>query len=222
MAPPKNQYRKAIFIRDIRKTWYIDGINSNINTIEKIYEMLKVEVKGASEVICIGNSSGGYAATLFGILLGAHRIFSISGFFEIESESNYPENIALREANNNIEKSKWFHLRPLLMNSKIPLYFLYPKNCPLDRGQAKIAEQFHSVRSIAFGGKTHGLCAFPFNYPWLFISNQIDLDKLIKLNKNKLWTKLEFSIRLIGFYKTFIYLFNLNRKKIIKFFHALM
>jgi len=56
---------KHIFLRDIKKQWYITGINSQINSPELLLNFLKKEVKGFS-TITVGSSAGGSAEVLYG------------------------------------------------------------------------------------------------------------------------------------------------------------
>ena len=42
---------KHIFIRDIKKQWYLNGINKQINTPNKLYEFLKSETQDYNNII---------------------------------------------------------------------------------------------------------------------------------------------------------------------------
>lgn len=75
----ENAY-KHIFIRDTHKQWYLSGINSRIDSPEKLLLFLKHETNGFS-VITLGSSAGGYAAVLYGQLLGAEASLSFNGQF---------------------------------------------------------------------------------------------------------------------------------------------
>lgn len=57
--------RKSIFVRDIRKQFYCEGINNNLNSIDKLLGFLKKETKNF-DVITVGSSAGGYLAALVG------------------------------------------------------------------------------------------------------------------------------------------------------------
>ena len=52
-----------IFVRDMWKQWYINGINQKIDSVEKVIEFLRTETENM-RVTTVGNSSGGYMATL--------------------------------------------------------------------------------------------------------------------------------------------------------------
>lgn len=51
--------QKHIFLRDIYKQWYASGINSTLDSIDKVVDWLKVEVKGYTRIVCLGSSGGG-------------------------------------------------------------------------------------------------------------------------------------------------------------------
>lgn len=74
--------RKIILIRDIKKQWYFDGISSKVSNIEEVLQLLKQETSGL-QITCVGSSAGGFAATLFGCLLEAERVFNLSGQFSL-------------------------------------------------------------------------------------------------------------------------------------------
>ena len=69
----RNAYSLIILVRDIYKQWYLTGINSTINTQEKVIEKLKELTKGYEVTTC-GNSAGGYMSVLAGIKMEAYRI----------------------------------------------------------------------------------------------------------------------------------------------------
>lgn len=69
----KNKISKAkkhIFLRDIFRQWYLEGINKDLNSIEKVKDFLEFETRGTM-IINVGVSSGGFVAVLFGTLLNA-------------------------------------------------------------------------------------------------------------------------------------------------------
>jgi len=88
---------KHIYLRDVNCLWYSKGISNEINSPEALLNFLKKETEG-KKVITIGSSAGGYAAILFGVLLGAKRIFAFSPQIappaNLNSQYNLPEMIA--------------------------------------------------------------------------------------------------------------------------------
>ena len=216
LSPPRSEYRKAIFVRDIRKTWYVDGISGDRNSIDSLYDLLREETRGFSEVVCVGSSAGGYAATLFGLRLNAQKIFNISGFFEIVSQVDEPTNLALQVAQHVSEKAKWFDLSLPLKEGKSAIYYFYPQNSQLDKAQAQIVENVDCVRAFAFNEETHGVCAQNFVYPTLFVKSKIELDSLFHQTKHKSWGRFEFSVLTLGPIRSLLYLGMHLKKKILK------
>lgn len=69
-----------IFLRDINRSWYHEGNDESFDNIEGTVSFLKQQINdsGAKRVICIGNSMGGYAAILFGVLLNVDYILTFA------------------------------------------------------------------------------------------------------------------------------------------------
>lgn len=76
------KYGKMIFVRDMWKQWYINGINQKIDSVEKVIEFLRTETENM-RVTTVGNSSGGYMATLVAQKLNAKMAYCVSGQFDI-------------------------------------------------------------------------------------------------------------------------------------------
>ncbi len=64
--------KKHIFLRDIRKQFYVEGINNVLNSIDKLVEWLKRETQNYS-VITAGSSAGGMQQRLSGHCLGQRK-----------------------------------------------------------------------------------------------------------------------------------------------------
>ena len=69
-----------IYLRDLSQTWYHSGLPGISRNIEETASFLKRQVTVAStgKVVLVGNSMGGYAAILFGILLEANIVHAFS------------------------------------------------------------------------------------------------------------------------------------------------
>ncbi len=108
-----SDYHELIFIRDVYKTWYSEGISAESPSIEATLSRLKKLTEKADYLVCVGNSAGGYAALLFGCLLKANAIFSFSGFVNLDDEiCNDPLNPKLKEATVHVQKKQWFIIPP--------------------------------------------------------------------------------------------------------------
>jgi hypothetical protein len=67
---------KRLFVRDLRQSWYHRGMPEHGTTIEEVRESLAslIASHDVERLVTAGNSAGGYAALLFGTLLGAESV----------------------------------------------------------------------------------------------------------------------------------------------------
>jgi hypothetical protein len=74
----KNFRCHSIFLNDFNKRWYLNGIPGLGSTVDEVVKSLKqlISTFNYSKLIILGISAGGYAALLFGSLLGADTILS--------------------------------------------------------------------------------------------------------------------------------------------------
>ena len=121
---------KHIFLRDIKKQWYLTGINSNINNPEKLLGWLKAETEGY-KIITVGSSAGGYAAVLYGQLLNAEKIYSFNGQFRfdhlLKTSTEKVDPIVFREAGN-ICLRKYYDIKDFISQANSIYYFCSIKN----------------------------------------------------------------------------------------------
>lgn len=69
-----------IFIRDMEQAWYFNGIRGLSENIEENIKGIKEIIKDipANKIIFIGNSMGGYASILYGILLNIDNVLAFA------------------------------------------------------------------------------------------------------------------------------------------------
>ncbi len=200
---------KHIFIRDIQKQWYLHGINSEINSIEKINEFLKNETKGY-KVIMLGSSSGGYAASLFGSLLKVEHVISFNGQFQLldllKTSSQDVDPILFRERDN-IEINKYFSLRSIIAgNSKI--YYMYSNKSSWDIANKEHIEDL-DIPTISFTTKNHGIPFVKSALPYVINADIRTYNKWL----GNIYNPLLFSFKYGGFWKT-MYILLLKAKEI--------
>jgi len=139
--------KRSIFIRDIRKQWYIDGINKNIPNIESIASWIN-EHHESSKLICVGSSAGGYAAVLFGCLLKASYVISFNGQFSLNNQVKKVENTILRDKEFDLQY--YYNLLDLIRNSETLIYYLYSCYSRLDREQSVFIKDMDNVITVPF------------------------------------------------------------------------
>ncbi len=71
---------KRVFVRDLRQAWYHAGLPPNGRGLLSVAEELRGVMAGenVTRLVVAGNSAGGYAALIFGRLLGADVVLSFA------------------------------------------------------------------------------------------------------------------------------------------------
>lgn len=206
------QVYKHIFIRDIQKQWYLNGINSHINSPKKLLKFLKTETQGY-KTIYLGSSAGGFAAVQYGQQLNAEKIFSFNGQFELNSlltRSSEPKEPLIFRNKNNQELLPYFDARNFITDPKKIFYFQSNKS-DWDIEQAQAINEIE-LNHIVFNSSNHGLPFYRFNLESILNSNE---ETLLNL-KNKTHNPFNYSTHKIGLLKTTVNLINLYNNYFFK------
>ena len=191
---------RHIFIRDVFKQWYLGGINSRLNSPEKVLKWLENETKGC-RVTMVGSSSGGYAAVLFGSLLHAERVFSFNGYFDLAPETEMEDatriNPLLVRYGNDPERAPFYRLAPFL-HAETPVYYFHSLFSPIDRRQRELLGGCRGVHVIPFHSRRHGIPFLKCCLSRLFRSTDEELLELC----GSIQRPLRFSLRYAGVRKT--------------------
>jgi hypothetical protein len=164
-------YEKIIFIRDVYKQWYVEGISDVINSIDKLNLFLDKEIEGFSSTF-IGSSAGGYAAVLLGDLCNADLIISLSGQFDLIDEKKR------QKANQILYKSKdERYLKLDDLKSKNIVYF-YPRYSTYDEPQFKFIRKNKNITIIQMKSSFHGVPFYPYALKKVLNLNLADFKKL--------------------------------------------
>lgn len=203
---------KHIFIRDIQKQWYLGGINSSIDSPEKLLAFLIDEVKDFS-VITLGSSAGGYAAVLYGQLLNAKKILSFNGQFMLSDllESSTEEiNPLVFRFRDNPKLYKFYSLGESITNVESIFYF------NSNRSSWDVEQLNHingkKINVILFRTSHHGI---PFLKVALGNVINASTDKLKEFTF-KQHNPLLFTIHFVGLKATMLFLFKILSKKVFK------
>lgn len=174
----QKKYSRIIFIRDVYKQWYVRGISSKINSIDKVIELVCKLTAGFDVVTC-GNSAGGYMAMLVGKAIGAKRIFSFSGQFSLKNQVHQAP--LLRYYEKNSYYNKYYDLG-FLLRQRGQVFHFYPAHAMQDIEQIEISEGMDKVEfyPFAFEGNRHGATVAADCYEYLLT---MDSDRLIGLSK---------------------------------------
>lgn len=200
---------KHIFIRDIHKQWYLTGINSIIDSPDKLLHFLRDETAGY-EITSLGSSAGGFAAVLYGSLLNARLILSFNGQFQIKSLLNTSQesvNPIIFRFNRSNKYLKYFDIKPFVKESRNIFYFF--SNASLVDCEQYRHIQDMDVNVVQFSTSHHGIPFLKCNLPVILKMTNIELALL----SGKVFAPFLFSLKMVGVVNTFKGLFEQLKKK---------
>ncbi len=186
-------YSLIIFIRDIHKQWYIKGINTELNTQNKLIDFLFEMTKGYNTTLC-GNSAGGYMAALAGLKINAERIFTFSGQFDITNKITLQKSPKKDAA----ENLTYLSLKNLILNSNFSnnIFYFFPANSKDDIEQYNLIKPLNLV-VFKFSEEIHGQTLEGRCYPHILTMDSKKIVKLSKIYEGKIIDKIEFSKKVI-------------------------
>ena len=196
--------RKHIFVRDVFKQWYLEGINAAIDSPEKMAAWMEKETEGY-EVVTVGSSAGGYAAVLYGSLLHAKRViafnaqFSLQGLAAAASADSNPFIFKYR----NTERARFFDLKDKLVPGVEYFYFL-STGCDIDMAQYRrlITPPIPgiSLSFLKFSTSHHGIPFLKVALGRVLNMDECQLSRLASSTHHPLW----FTLRMVGWRKTVV------------------
>jgi esterase/lipase len=153
-----------IFFRDFNQSWYQNGVDERLNSVEKIVYHLKtvIEDKKYKKVCFIGNSMGGYGAILFGTLLNVDKIYAFApqSFIDkknrlINLDFRWKKQISQIVRNkNNVFLDLNKHLKEL-QNLKSDIIIYYSKKHRLDSIHANHISKIKNVHLVEYSKGGH-------------------------------------------------------------------
>jgi hypothetical protein len=196
---------KHIFIRDIYKQWYLHGINNKINSLEKLADFLEKEIRGYTSYF-IGSSAGGYAAVLLGSLLNVNRVYAFNNQFYLhdllESSSAAVDPLIFREQDNS-KINKYYTIKEFIKEPE-KVYYFHSNRSDWDVRQFKAVQDL-KMNVVSVNTNIHGIPLLKNNLITLFSLDEPELQKLAIKTLNPI----KFSIKIIGFFETLLFLFKL-------------
>lgn len=167
----KKTYSKIIFIRDIYKQWYVKGINSKIDNVEKLGDFLESVCEGY-KVTIVGNSAGGYAAVLLGRMIKADIILSMSGQFNLWLADNPGPYID--EYRITGQRTDFFDLNTIIDDGGDEIFYFYPAKCESDIIQNE-AINSKKIHRLSFDEDKHGVIMRGISYIYTLIMTREEL-----------------------------------------------
>ncbi|WP_125140100.1 hypothetical protein [Clostridium transplantifaecale] len=192
--------KKEIFVRDIYKSWYVTGINEELNSIDNLTDFLRKETAGY-KLILIGSSAGGYLAALLSAKLNASYAIVFSAQFELKNKWAYDGNPFLRKYEET-DKSRYYDLNTLLKASDRPIYYVVPIKSENDYYQYMHVKDIPCVKPIIFNSRHHGIVMLKGNMNRFLSLSQEEIQAIYEKNSNKRISLIGFSLQLEGFWHT--------------------
>lgn len=185
---------KYIFIRDIYKSWYIEGINKRINSIDKLIDFLIDRTKGY-RVRTVGASAGGYMASLVGAKIGAEVVFNFAGQFVLDRGPDLTGNYYyLRKNKNDSSKNKYFNIVSYIKDT-VPIMYFYGYGSKQDFMQKEEVKNIENVFCFAFDTDKHGVVLEEKDIPIVLTLKMEHLKKLYVNHEAKIIDKTRFIIK---------------------------
>lgn len=156
----KDLYVNKIYLRDLSQTWYHSGLPGISKNIDETADYLrqKIHEAGVDKVVVFGNSMGGYAAIVFGILINADIVHAFSPHTFLLDAAYIRNKEKIRYVHNNFSR-KYFDLKNLINSrnnlSKINIY--YDSKEMLDKKHAAHLKASQNVELNSFRGGGHTL-----------------------------------------------------------------
>jgi hypothetical protein len=205
---------RIILVRDVYKTWYLRGVSKNVPDPLSLASLLRGKLAGW-DVQMAGVSSGGYAAVLFGCLLGVRRVFSLSGQFNLRPMLDNPQERELNpwvvRASEDPLQKMFLDLRHYFAARSPEIYYVAPKNSYCDKAQLQIAETEPRIRMLGVDSDKHDVNLLRPALRRLFQRSSKYMDNLVRLTPSSGWDKIELSRRIAGNRRHFSYLLRRRR-----------
>ena len=154
---------QRIFLADPAGLWYQKGIPGMGDNVWEVAENLKrfCTLNGAKRIVTLGNSAGGFAAILFGALIGADEVHAFAPKTRLVDDRDYRDVEELRELHRRIGPDRSmldlcdFLLQNELNSARIFIHF--PKRDRMDAYHARNLAGVPNVKLIGYPWRDHYL-----------------------------------------------------------------
>ena len=192
---------KHVFIRDIQKQWYMEGINNEINTPVELLKLLQSLTAGL-RVYTVGSSAGGFAAMLFGNLLKAERVYAFNSQLNL--------NIVMKNSTPSIDpilfkyaciptRVGYYKIEDFI-NREVECFYFQSSKSSMDIEQWESFGRKEVINRIAFKTSNHGFPFLRHNLQYV-MSLSPDLLKNMARRENNPFA---FAVSIDGLFKTIV------------------
>lgn len=206
--------KREIYVRDIHKCWYITGINERITCIDDLVKFFKQYIDDGDHLVTVGSSAGGFAAALFGALLGADYVFDFCGQNNI-NDNRKPDHFLERNA---LQQGHYYSIAEVYgKETRRPeVFYFYAGKNDEDVRNYNMVKNLPKWHCVGFDTTEHSDTMYRFNYPMVLNMDYEVLMGICDTYQEGITKRLDFSIAVCGFIKTYGILFARAVKKIFK------
>lgn len=152
-----------LFLRDPSGLWYLGGLPSIGDSADAVAAYVRDHCArhGAKRVVTVGNSSGGYAALLFGILIDADEVHAFAPKTRLVLPEDFHDQEKLRLIHHHMGKDHpYLDIKRLLADgrgARTMLHIHYPNGDTVDAKQARRMAGIRNVKLWKYRWRTHAL-----------------------------------------------------------------
>lgn len=152
-----------VFLRDPSGLWYLAGLPGVGDSADAIAAHLREHCarRGAKRVVTVGNSSGGYGALLFGLLIDADEVHAFAPKTRLLEPEDFHDQEKLLLVHRHMGREHpYLDIRKLVLEgrgARTTLHIHYPNGDAVDAGQARRMADVPNVRLWKYRWRTHAL-----------------------------------------------------------------
>lgn len=189
----KKRFGKCIFVRDPFASFYVNGLNEDIKSIDLIIDFIRKETAGLN-VVLAGYSAGAYLGLILASSMpNVSRVLAFSAVANLylwvgeNGDESVETNEHLRIHASKSTYSKYYDIAGSLRNVKCDTLYFYPSNSSLDVVQKNVIVESgnENIISVGFCSNKHSLTVNHIDHVHLICSDK----KHIKKIKRKFNTK---------------------------------
>jgi len=152
-----------VYLRDLAGDWYQNGLPGAGRSADELAAFLRehcVRV-GATRLVTAGNSAGGFAAVLFGVLAGADEVHAFAPKIRIVGPSDFRDQTRLAHLDEILRDRPAYRDLPALVREgrggRTAIHVHYPSGDAMDASQAELLDGLPNVTLWKYPWKKHGV-----------------------------------------------------------------
>jgi hypothetical protein len=152
-----------VYLRDLAGDWYQNGLPGAGGSADELAGFLRDHCArlGATRLVTAGNSAGGFAAVLFGILAGADEVHAFAPKIRIVGPSDFRDQRRLAHVDEILRGRHAYRDLPALLREgrggRTAIHVHYPSGDAMDRTQAELLAGLPNVTLWKYPWEHHGI-----------------------------------------------------------------